>query len=81
MGKITLSFASPEKENYLFYIYEVITWGKRKKSIAIHYFSAMGALDRRLYTSHHAPTDTVSRLGPDRVKLARTGCMSSGAGD
>ena len=39
----------------------------------------MGALDRRLYTSHHAPTDTVSRLGPDRVKFARTGCMSSSA--
>ena len=37
--------------------------------------SDMGALDRRLYTSHHAPTDTVSRLGPDRVKLARNGCM------
>jgi hypothetical protein len=35
----------------------------------------MDALDRRLYTSHHAPTDTVSRLGPDRVKLARNGCM------
>ena len=35
----------------------------------------MGALDRRLYTSHQAPTDTVSRLGPDRVKLARNGCM------
>ncbi len=23
---------------------------------------------------HHAPTDTVSRLGPDSVKLARNGC-------
>ena len=35
----------------------------------------MVALDRRLYTSHHAPTDTVTRVGPDRVKLARNGCM------
>ena len=37
MGKITLSFASPEKENYLFYIYEVITWEKIYKRSAIHY--------------------------------------------
>ena len=36
--------------------------------------SDMGALDKRLYTSHHAPTDTVSRLEPDRVKLACHGC-------
>jgi len=27
-GKITLSFASPEKENLYIYIYAVITWGK-----------------------------------------------------
>jgi hypothetical protein len=26
--KITLSFASPEEENYFFYIYDVITWEK-----------------------------------------------------
>jgi hypothetical protein len=26
--KITLSFTSPEKEKYFFYICEVITWGK-----------------------------------------------------
>jgi len=25
-GKITLSFASPEKENLYIYIYDVITW-------------------------------------------------------
>jgi hypothetical protein len=31
------SFASPEKEKYFLFIYEVITWGKRKKSSAIHY--------------------------------------------
>jgi hypothetical protein len=30
-----LSFASPEKENYFLFIYEVITWEKRKKSPAI----------------------------------------------
>jgi hypothetical protein len=34
----------------------------------------MGALDKRLYTLHHAPTDAVSRLEPDRVKLACHGC-------
>jgi hypothetical protein len=28
-----------------------------------------------MYTSPHAPTDTVARVGPDRVKLARNGCM------
>ena len=27
-GKIALSFASPEKENYYIYIYAVITWEK-----------------------------------------------------
>jgi hypothetical protein len=32
--------------------------------------SDMGSLDRRLYTSPHAPTDN-----PDRVKLARNGCI------
>jgi hypothetical protein len=26
--KITLSFTSPEKEKYFFYIYDVITWEK-----------------------------------------------------
>ena len=36
--------------------------------------SDMGALDKRLYTSPHASTDTVSRVGPDCVKLARNGC-------
>jgi hypothetical protein len=35
----------------------------------------MGALDRHLYTSHHAPTDIVARVGPDSVKLARNRCM------
>ena len=29
--KIALSFSSPEKENYLLYIYEVITWEKFHK--------------------------------------------------
>ena len=37
--------------------------------------SDMDPLDRRLYTSPHAPTDTVARVGPDRVKLARNRCM------
>ena len=36
--------------------------------------SDMGALDKHLYTSHHATTDSVSRLEPDRVKLACHGC-------
>ena len=31
--------------------------------------SDMVALDKHLYTSHHATTDSVSRLEPDRVKL------------
>jgi hypothetical protein len=34
----------------------------------------MGALDKRLYTSHHTPTDTVARVGPACVKLALNGC-------
>ena len=37
--------------------------------------SDMGALDKRLYTSPHASTDTVARVGPDRVTLARNGGM------
>jgi hypothetical protein len=36
--------------------------------------SDMDALDKRLYTSHHATTDSVSRLEQDRVKLACNGC-------
>jgi len=32
MAKIALSFASPEKEKYVLFIYEVITWGKKKSS-------------------------------------------------
>jgi len=34
----------------------------------------MGALDKRLYISHHTPTDTVARVGPACVKLALNGC-------
>ena len=34
-GKNALSFASPEKEKYYLFIYEMITWGKRKKSSVI----------------------------------------------
>ncbi len=43
--------------------------------------SDMDSLDKRLYTSHPAPTDSVSRLEQDRVKLksqvkvTRNGCM------
>ena len=37
--------------------------------------SDMGTLDKRLYTSHPAPTDTISRLEPDRVKLTCKDCM------
>ncbi len=36
--------------------------------------SDMGDLDNRLYTSHHATTDSVSRLELDRVNLACNGC-------
>ena len=34
-GKIVLSFASPGKEKYFLFIYEVITWEKRKKGSAL----------------------------------------------
>ena len=37
-GKITLSFASPEKENLYIYIYDVITWKKIHK-LSEHYYS------------------------------------------
>jgi len=41
--------------------------------------SDMGALDSRLYTSPHSPTDSVSQLEPDCVKLVCTGCWSASA--
>jgi hypothetical protein len=34
----------------------------------------MGALDNRLYTLHHTPTDTVARVGQVCVKLVLNGC-------
>jgi hypothetical protein len=39
-GKIALSFASPEKEFFI-YIYDVITWEEILKRATIHYFSAL----------------------------------------
>ena len=36
-GKNALSFASPEKENYFLFIYEVITWEKIYKLPSIYY--------------------------------------------
>ena len=36
-GKITLSFASPEKENLYIYIYDVITWKKFHKYSELYY--------------------------------------------
>ena len=36
-GKITLSFASPEKENLYTYIYDVITWKKFQKYSELYY--------------------------------------------
>jgi hypothetical protein len=36
-GKITLSFASPEKENYFFYIYDVIVKQFFSKRSTNHY--------------------------------------------
>ena len=38
--KICLSFASPEKENYYFYIYDVITSLEKEKSPE-HYYSPL----------------------------------------
>ena len=37
-GKNALSFASPEKEIFFLFIYEVITWEKFHKRAAIHYW-------------------------------------------
>ncbi len=37
-GKITLSFASPEKENLYIYIYDMITWNFFVK-LSEHYYS------------------------------------------
>jgi hypothetical protein len=34
----------------------------------------MDTLDKRLYTSHHTPTDTVARVGPACVNLVLNGC-------
>jgi len=35
--KIALSFASPEKEKYFLFIYEVITWEKFHKRCRLYY--------------------------------------------
>ena len=42
MGKITLSFALLEKENYLFYIYDVITWEKFHERFRLYYLPPAG---------------------------------------
>ena len=39
--KIALSFASPEKEKYFVYIYDVIAWEKLYKRFRLYYFSVM----------------------------------------
>ena len=36
-GKIALSFASPEKEKYYYFIYDVITWEKILKRSSTYY--------------------------------------------
>jgi hypothetical protein len=41
-GKITLSFASPEKENLYIYIYDVITWKKFHKYSEHNYWGGVG---------------------------------------
>jgi hypothetical protein len=46
-AKIALSFASPKKEKYFLFIYEVITWEKRKKSPANHYSQRQPCQSRR----------------------------------
>jgi len=48
-GKITLSFASPEKENLYIYIYDVITWKKKAKRFRLYYscyYRSKSALDQ-----------------------------------
>jgi len=48
-GKITLSFASPEKEKYFFNICDVITSPEKEKSSANHYSELVsGAIIGRL---------------------------------
>ena len=46
-AKIALSFASPEKENYYFFIHDVITWEKGKKG-AEQYYLPGGLLPKSL---------------------------------
>jgi hypothetical protein len=58
-GKITLSFASPEKENLYIYIYDVITWRIFYKYSEHNYSPplaqltalATGASTRRMHTT------------------------------
>jgi len=37
-GKIALSFASPEKGKYYYFIYDVITWEEISKESRIYYY-------------------------------------------
>ena len=41
-GKIALSFASPEKEKYYYFIYDVITWEKFHKRSSTYYSGVLG---------------------------------------
>jgi hypothetical protein len=45
-GKIALSFASPEKE-FVFYIYDVITWENFHKLCRLYYSTPLGGLVAR----------------------------------
>ena len=62
-GKITLSFASPEKEKYLFYIYEVITWENFHKEARIYYSpQSLHVLLTRLCSQMEAPPQSLQTL-------------------
>ena len=57
-GKITLSFASPEKENLYIYIYDVITWKKFNKYSEHNYSRTHARSLARSHARMHARTHT-----------------------
>jgi hypothetical protein len=51
-GKIALSFASPEKEKYYYFIYDVITWDFFSKESRIYYLSRMALFIYQCHRFH-----------------------------
>ena len=64
-GKIALSFASPEKEKYYYFIYDVITWEKNLKRSSTYYSHTHTVSHTHTHT--HTQCDTHKRTSPSMI--------------